>query len=348
MNLTLFLGAGFSAAFGHPVMDTFLGFADGCKRLTDDDRNFLGRLVMEARRANSFLESSPTNLEDILSFSEMGDRLQLTDKDENRNSRLRSIVGRIYTTTPREGKYWPRYAMLKNLLGKDPGDFRDGELSFVTTNYDINIECACSQLGTMVDPGFKICQTELGDVQGVGKFYESGRIPLFKLHGSVNWYPSDAEPGLTVEDRVVRILPLGDEAMPSLPRVCASNYEPPADPVIIPPSFLKPDLIRALKDVWQGAAKVLSTASVVAFVGYSFPPSDTEMMFFLARALSENPGLRAVYIVDKKAGAITARLRSVGSKIGSHFRELIHPVEGNWTAVKGNWTGVTFDMSIPH
>ncbi len=40
MNVTLFLGAGFSAAFGHPVMDSFLGFADGCPRLNDDDRGF--------------------------------------------------------------------------------------------------------------------------------------------------------------------------------------------------------------------------------------------------------------------------------------------------------------------
>ena len=334
LNLTYFLGAGFSAPFGHPTMDSFLGFADSCKRITNGDRDFLGRLVLEARRANSFLESSPTNLEDILSFSEMGDRLQLTNKDENRNARLRAIVGRIYTATPRAEKYWPRYNALKKFLGKEPGDIKH-ELSFVTTNYDLNLESACYHLGVPVDPGFNLRQTDKGDVQVVGRFYETGGIPLYKLHGSVNWYPIEGEPNLAVEDRVVKEKWIGQEGgPPSLPRPCFDDYKPPADPVIIPPSFLKPDLGPALKAVWQGAAKVLSTASVVAFVGYSFPPSDTEMMYFLARAFSENAGLRAVCIIDPKANEIRHRLRNPGSKIGSHFRELITPVNSDWTSAR--------------
>ncbi len=334
MNLTLFLGAGFSAAFGHPVMDTFLGFADSCKRITKDDRDFLGCLVLEARRANSFLESSPTNLEDILSFSEMGDRLKLTEKDENRNSRLRSIVGRIYTAIPPEEEYWPRYTALTNLLGNKADDFKREGLSFITTNYDLNIESACYYLHAPVDPGFNLCQTDKGNVVVTGRLYQTGGIPLYKLHGSVNWYPIEEEPGLAVEDRIVQGNWIGQKGgTPALPRPCFADYKPPADPVIIPPSFLKPDLNPALKAVWQGAAKVLSTANVVAFVGYSFPPSDTEMMYFLARALSENAGLRAVYIVDTNANAITDRLRSVGSKIGSHFRDLIRPIHANWTLV---------------
>lgn len=335
MKLTLFLGAGFSAPFGHPTMNTFLGFADSCKRITKDDRAFLGSLVLEARRANSFLESSPTNLEDILSFSEMGDRLKLTDKDEDRNSRLRSIVGRIYTAIPPVEKYWPRYHSLATLIGNKPDDLKREDLSFITTNYDLNIESACYHLGAPVDPGFNLCQTDKGNVQVTGRLYQTGGIPLYKLHGSVNWYPIEEEPGLAVEDRVVQGNWIGQEGgPPTLPRPCFADYKPPADPVIIPPSFLKPDLNPALKTVWQGAAKVLSVANVVAFVGYSFPPSDTEMMYFLARALSENAGIRAVCIVDPKANEITHRLRNPGSKIGSHFRELITPVNSDWTRAR--------------
>jgi SIR2-like domain len=331
LNLTLFLGAGFSAPFGHPTMDTFFAFADACDRLDKDDRSFLGRLILEARRANSFFESSPTNLEDILSFSEMGDRLQLTDMDENRNLLLRTIVRKIYTTTPEAAKYWPRYKALTGLLGKEISEIKKG-LSFITTNYDLNIESACYNLRARVDPGFNLCRPEIANLQVAGSLYQAGGIPLFKLHGSVNWYPIEEEPGISVEDRVVRANWFGEEGgPPTLPLPCFNEYTPPAEPMIIPPSFLKPDLSSALKAVWQGAAKVLSTASVVVFVGYSFPPSDTEMMFFLARALSENAGLRAVYIVDKNANAITARLRSAGSKIGSHFRDLIRPINSDWT-----------------
>lgn len=67
---------------------------------------------------------------------------------------------------------------------------------------------------------------------------------------------------------------------PWLPYPCASDYKAPGMPIIISPSFLKPDLPAALKAVWAAAARALSKANLVAFVGYSFPPADTDMMFF--------------------------------------------------------------------
>jgi hypothetical protein len=71
----------------------------------------------------------------------------------------------------------------------------------------------------------------------------------------------------------------------------------------------------------------------MAFIGYSFPFSDADMMFSSARALSENAGLRKVYLVDPEAEAIAARLRNPTSKIGPHFRNLLHPIARGWTDV---------------
>jgi hypothetical protein len=333
MNLTLFLGAGFSAAFGHPVMDTFLGFADSCQRLSDEDRSFLGKLVLEARRANSFLESSPTNIEDILSFSQMAERLHLIENGEDRKGHLLEIVQKIYTTAPPASEYWKRYNVLSKLIGKEPGRF-NGKLSFITTNYDLNIESACIAFGAQVNPGFKFHRVSKGNVRIINNFYNSGSIPLYKLHGSVNWYPTNDESDLVVDDKVVAIQGSFDDTQSrSLPYLCAPDYKAPGVPVIVPPSFLKPDLPEALKAVWSGAAQALSKANIVAFVGYSFPFSDTDMMFFLARALSENAGLRKVYLVDPRADEIAARLRSPISKIGSHFRNLLHPIAHKWTDV---------------
>ena len=332
MNLTLFLGAGFSAPFGHPVMNSFLGFADACPQLSEDDRNFLGRLVLEARRANSFLESSPTNLEDILSFSEMAERLELVNSDENRNSRLRQIIQKIYTTSSNHKRYWERYKPISTLIGKSPPKFKDN-LSIITTNYDLNIESACFSHETQVDPGFSICHIDTGNARVHSRFYKNGATPLYKLHGSVNWYPIKDDPGLAVEDSIVYVRAF-EEPQLYLPRLCATDYQSPDAPIIVPPSFLKPDLPSALKAVWRGAAKALSNTNILAFVGYSFPPSDTEMMYFLASALSENAGLRAVYIVDPNADAIVSRLKNSNSKIGSHFRELIQPINSGWTEAK--------------
>jgi hypothetical protein len=334
MHLTLFLGAGFSAPFGHPVMDDFLSFADSNKRLTDDDRSFLGRLVLEARRANSFLESSPTNLEDILTFSEMGDRLGLTQDNENRGERFRRILQKIFTSTLLIKDYWSRYSALHSLLGCKPSEFK-GYLSFVTTNYDLNIESACVFLNAHTNPGFIPLHQNSDSVQSSQYLYATNGIPLFKLHGSVNWYLCDQEPGIKIENRIVKVMGDSDEnQIRSLPYPCTANYEPPSVPIIVPPSFLKPDLSKTMGMIWRGAAQTLSKANVVAFIGYSFPPSDTEMMYFLAKAFSENAGLRKIYIIDPSAEKLVERLRSASSKIGSHFRNLLKPIPMDWTEAR--------------
>src|SRR5262249_4023993 len=196
-------------------------------------------------------------------------------------------------------------------------------LSIVTTNYDLNIESACISLGSVVNPGFKIKRVEGMEVPVDQHCYGPHGISVFKLHGSVNWYKSASDPGIEVEDRVVRVRSFGEEERArSLPYPLLDDYRPPNAPVIVPPSFLKPDLSKALKAVWSGAAQALAKANTLAFVGYSFPPSDTEMSYFLARALSENPALRSVFVVDPNAPAIVSRLRAQGAKMGSHFRDL--------------------------
>jgi hypothetical protein len=232
-------------------------------------------------------------------------------------------------TAPKE--YWPRYKKLEKFLGKDLSECKDS-LSFVTTNYDLNIESACIAAQIQTDPGFEIDRIPGQGVRTLGSCYSTGGVPLYKLHGSVNWYPSDSEPGIRIDDRIVAIQSW-DESR-SLPVICTGDYCPAGSPAIVPPSFLKPDLSNALKGVWRGAARVLSEANTIVFVGYSFPPSDTEMMFFLAKALSENAGLRALYLVDPKANEITARLRRADTRIGSHFRDLLHPIQSRWEEAK--------------
>jgi hypothetical protein len=325
VKLVIFAGAGFSAPFGLPVMNNFLGFADASDRLTEDDKALLGRLVLEARRANSFLESSPTNLEDILSFSEMGDRLGLAPSDEKRSERVRGIVERVFTSARLSDHYWSQFDNLRRIVDHPAGN-APSSVSFITTNYDLNIEIACHRAGWAATLSTPIQRFTEGWTPVAGRLYSDTGVPIYKLHGSVNWYPSADKPGsLLVNDFVV---PVSGGHL--FPHVCTSEYRPPWAPIIVPPSFLKPELVTPLRAAWAGAARALSEASVVAFIGYSFPPSDTEMMYFLARALSENSSLRRILIIDPHAAEITQRLRSTSSKSGSHFRDLIQVVADKW------------------
>lgn len=67
------------------------------------------------------------------------------------------------------------------------------------------------------------------------------------------------------------------------------------------------------------------------------------MMFFLARALSENSELRQIYIVDPGADAIVQRLRRREGRAGSHFLGFLTVVPEEWQGVRlsletGQWS----------
>ena len=335
-NVVLFLGAGFSAPLGLPVMNSFLAFADSSKRLESRHRDFLGRLLLQSRRANSFLESSPTNLEDMLSFAEMADRLGLADPlpdGESQSDCLRHIIRRVYTTVPDVDDFWNQLPTFDSLLGSSIRDFQ-GQLQIVTTNYDINAECILQRAGRGIDLGFAFERPLLENRAAAG-FCGGQGTKLFKLHGSVNWWLDGESGSVVVEDRIIRVH--GQERFDAqLPRIC-SDFVPPSPPLIIPPSFLKPDLAPIIKGVWKGAATALASAHDIVFVGYSFPESDREMMYFLATAFTNNALLRSIHIVDPNADRIVTRLRSEQSKAGSHFKALLHAHPGSWTDTNLEW-----------
>ncbi|MCX5800058.1 MAG: SIR2 family protein [Candidatus Eisenbacteria bacterium] len=331
MKVVLFLGAGFSAAFGLPVMNEFLSFANASPRLTPEQKKFLDALTLEARGANSFLQSRPTNLEDILSFALMKERLTPAQgSPESPGELMKMILHRIYTQIPLGSKYWSGYEVFKKFLNLDLQQ-SPHSLCFVTTNYDLNIECALSQMFVFANPGFNFAA---GRAQRSGNFYTPKGIPVFKLHGSVNWFERAGEPDtVDVEEGMTSIRwMVGNTAETGpIPVVCSQNYVVPGSPVIVAPSFLKPNLRGPMGQVWTGARKVLGEADMLVFVGYSFPQSDTEMKYFLATALVDNPRLSRIVIVDPEADAIARRLRDENSKYGSHFRELLFESKFGWT-----------------
>lgn len=333
MNIAFFLGAGFSSTFGHPVMNRFFSYVDASRKVSPDDKKFLDEMVLEARKASSFLHSSPTNLEDILSFFVMGQRLRLVDSAEESSRRMRKILQAVYTDVGQMKGHWERYDILKKFLGSVLEE-KALDLSVITTNYDLNIECALLRLRVPFHPGFRYSLKSSKFGQKVGDLYSNAGIPVYKLHGSVNWYEFKDDPEtFEVDNALIAVDAHGDEEakFPVLPAVCAYDYPVQEAPVIVPPSFIKPPLEGALGAIWSGAAKALQKAHIVFFVGYSFPSYDTEMMYFFARAFVDNPHLRSIVIVDLKAQEIAKKLKGASSKSGSHFKEMIDPYDTDWT-----------------
>jgi len=334
MNLVLFLGAGYSAAYNLPIMNDFLSFADSSTKLVKEEKDFIDQLVLESRRANSFLQSSPTNLEDILSFSVMADRLSLNNnKTESRNYMMRKILQKIFTQVSDPRDYWRKFDRFRSFLTFDPKE-KKHNLSIITTNYDLCIECSLHKLGLKTDPCFPFGHVHDNKlIINRDNFYSHEGIPVLKLHGSVNWFENN-EPSdfFNVDGRVVEIHGnFENEGIPkTLPYVCAGDYNTKIPPVIIPPSFLKPDLKGPLGQIWKIAADKLQSANLLVFVGYSFPMTDTEMLYFLARSLTDNPGLRMILLVDPFANDIVKKIHSQESKFGSHFKNLLKTEQDYW------------------
>ena len=350
MNFVLFLGAGFSVPYGLPVMNSFMRHAQVSTRLTDDQKEQLGQLLLRARAANSFLTSSPTNLEHLLSFAVMADRLNLPT-GKNLNREITDILARIFS----EGMPFENFSVphkeFEKFISHEPrvtlqdDRWRDHRLTVITTNYDINADTALRKSGFQLELGFK---PEVSNEEQFGKknlrlfknLYEPvpGYGPaarLLKLHGSVNWFPAKSKKRNTflVDGRVVNYRTgLDSDRHPkdeSLPRIHHGDYCSLADnrPYVVAPSFLKPRFNTPLNSVWQQAASELMEAHTLVFVGYSFPETDNEMLYLLATSLSQNPNLQDIKIIDPEAESICGRLCSNQGKIGTHFRDLLKPVK---------------------
>jgi hypothetical protein len=328
MNTVLFAGAGFSAPFGQPTMNQFMSYA--LDKIEADDKRFLLELVLDARRANSMLESSPTNLEDLLSFAVMGDRLELFGSEKKeRAPKLRQILRDIYSLVPPSelDGFWSKYDVLTTFLGVSQSREFEG-LSIITTNYDLNVECALLRAGARAVLPFDYAQHSRGEnLYVVPKAGEKPGhfVPLFKLHGSVNLFEKEGD---TVEAVGSVVSTQGGT---NLPYACVNNFKFEGTPLIIPPTFLKPDISGVMLDIWKGAASALNSAQVIIFVGYSFPMSDIEMRYFFARSLTDNAQLRRILVVDVNANQIVDRLKREGSGFGSHFKSFLEPIEIDWT-----------------
>jgi len=132
-------------------------------------------------------------------------------------------------------------------------------------------------------------------------------INLLKLHGSVNWFPLP-----THED---------EGSNPDAPiRLRQRTYRQRGDNrfEIVPPEFAKRiDSKPALSTIWRNAELAVRRARVLAFIGFSFTPTDLHVESTFRLALHANSSLERVVIANpnpdhrrKIRSVLADRLRS--------------------------------------
>ena len=148
---------------------------------------------------------------------------------------------------------------------------------FITTNYDILCDNALLDLypGKKVDYGVDFVNYRDGSFEPPDK----DSIPLFKIHGSLNWLYCPTCNNLRITPREKIVYTLMVDPSQSYCKKCESVYSP----IIVPPTFYK-DLTKVfLNQVWNRAEVELLEVEHLVFCGYSFPDADIHIKYLIKR-----------------------------------------------------------------
>jgi hypothetical protein len=173
------------------------------------------------------------------------------------------------------------------------------QISILTFNYDICIEVACYLGGLPLE------------YQLDGSRDES-KVPLLKLHGSLNWTQRKSDQSIVawdihsflsalsssagwamLSDNYTRVtLPIGS----SLPSLTTKDPDLTGSAVLVAPTNSKTESQRTLSPVWAAAASALSEAENIFVIGYSMPITDSFFHYLYALGTVGNVPLKRFWL----------------------------------------------------
>tara|TARA_Y100001968_G_C19429072_1_gene756005 strand:+ start:1655 stop:2746 length:1092 start_codon:yes stop_codon:yes gene_type:complete len=292
-NLTLILGAGASYNYKAPLMKDFYKVATELYVNQSNDNlrdqyevvfEFMDLLQKSQAKANLDLH----NVEQVYTALEMAKMLNLKNlKVKGQNWQKMEEAMRYFLTKTIESKvslpisdnfqrppknhsdmvfigYSEKEALAQAIEHvvelKDEG----WNISIITFNYDLVIEALFATHSIEVDYGLA-AQTTV----------DNEKVPLLKLHGSINWERAAGE------IKVQKYFEKGYRIQRSNPyfsvddsHKVTTNFSEHLIPFVIPPVWNKSNYQNQLSNVWRKAAASLSETSHLYSLGYSLPQTD--------------------------------------------------------------------------
>jgi hypothetical protein len=165
----------------------------------------------------------------------------------------------------------PQYSLFLKIIGT--ANLR----GIVTTNYDVVVEkllgpLASGRLGGFHYgmPGEQLAgRHPVSAKDSYRHVTVTGKVPLLKLHGSLNWELSE-------EDKIVKYV----DCRPSRGR----RYQAGIQSLLVPPGGSP--MSNALQPTWDHAREVLKNSEVWVFCGYSLPEYDSRIHDLLGESAS--------------------------------------------------------------
>ncbi|MFY3744720.1 hypothetical protein ACOQFB_12470 [Anaeromyxobacter sp. Red801] len=336
------LGAGASVESGAPMMTNFLDVAEDLWRTNErggDDESFerVFKGISAFKSVHAQLALDTTNLETVFSAFEMGAMVgrlgSQTDPDEIAKAApaMARVISRTLTQTVRfpapktrvqaPASYETFVSLLRRIRSPVTKIHRPatrgpkGVPAVITLNYDLALDYALFVGG--MPPAYWLSE----------ETHAQGSIKLLKLHGSLNWGMCRKCQRVTPwnlsaffqnrswqlfydePDRTV-MLDVFDK-LGEFRHDCGEVVG--GAPVVVPPTWNKSDN-QLLRNVWQHAARELSEARYIVFIGYSFPETDMYFQYLLALGLAGDARIRRIVVVnpDPAPGQKLGRALGVG------------------------------------
>ncbi len=158
--------------------------------------------------------------------------------------------------------------------------------TFISLNYDIVLDKAIRATGYGLEYGFYGNHDD---------HLESwGKIPLYKLHGSLNWsYCPLCGEISEHEEKVAHLLFMEKSNITCLN---CGGKNPQA--VIIAPTLYKSYKINRLSNIWDGASGAINRSDRLVFIGYSLSPDETSIIATVKRALNAPDKKREIVVIN--------------------------------------------------
>lgn len=337
-EIVFIVGAGASREAGGPLMADFLDTADELRKVdkelqfrSDFDRVFDAISALQFVHSKSELDLD--NIESVFAAFEMGrliNRLPGTPGKDIASllAAIRRLISKTLEKTitfpVRDGQIHPNpsYDSFARLINSLNNAVRQNRCSIITLNYDLALDYALHFhkhpadycFSKVTRPGFK--------------------IPVMKLHGSLNWarcskcgeiVPWDIDaflqkfpvPFLEKSEFVSLDLPF--RLSSSGLKHCGEDVEP--DPVIVPPTWNKTGYHRGLSKVWSRAAWELSDAENIFVSGYSLTESDVFFRYLFALGSVGKTRIKRFWVFDPDEETVRPRFEKlIGSAIKGRFR----------------------------
>jgi hypothetical protein len=317
-RLVAFCGAGFSASVGYPLMNSFASYLRHSDLLTPDEIADFDHVQAVCNDIAAVTGGTARNIEqlmsllDLLSLTQPEYRFKSTNHiktPSDATNLLRRALYGVYSPPrePRTDTAWPLISLSSEY-----------DLTVITTNYDLHIEggAAAQYQQIEVSPNISAGERYKGISIGIDEenrcsiykapppvshsnYPQPAAFSLYKLHGSVNWFQHKDDKSLVVDDRwTIRQAHDGRPPWHTSQLIKDNPTNNELAPLIVAPTIMKTSLFEPLKQQWEMAARAISTADILMFIGYSFPESDVFMRYFLSCALHQNSRLERLIIID--------------------------------------------------